>query len=112
MVTQTAPDANYTQALALAQEGEQQADEALADTRWQQMANMVDAIGALMRGDTATLSDAADVADALKEQRRAMEQTRDAAAAFAHNLQHRHGGIKEAHDSAPVPAAESEFYED
>jgi hypothetical protein len=110
--TSMATDTNYTESLRLAKEVEAEADAAVNDIRWQQMANQVDTIGALMRGDTATLSDAADVADSLREQKKAMEQTRDAASAFASNLQRRHGGIKEAHDDAPVPAAEAEFYED
>jgi len=67
----TATDTNYTQSLQMAKEVEAEADAAVNDIRWQQMENQVDAIGALMRGDTATLSDASDVADALREQKKA-----------------------------------------
>jgi hypothetical protein len=107
-----AADASYTQSIELAKEIESEAEAALNDIRWDQMANQVDAIGALMRGDTQTLSDAADVADALKEQKKAMETTLEAAQAFRENLARNHGGIKEASDDAPVPMAEPEFYED
>jgi hypothetical protein len=109
-----ASDVNYTQSIELAKQIETDAEAAANDGHLQQMENHVDALGALLRGDTATLSDCAEVADALKDQRQAMERTQEAAAAFRANLEKRHGGIKEAADDAggAQNMAEPEFYED
>jgi hypothetical protein len=109
----TATDTNYTEVLRQAQQIERDADDAVNDIRWQRMGNTVDSLGALLSGDTASLSEASEVADALREEQKAMAQVRDAAAAFVSGLKRRHGGIKEAADSAPIaqPAA-PEFYVD
>jgi hypothetical protein len=105
-------EVSYTQVLTEARQVESDADAAISDIRWQEMANTVDQLGAVLHGDRASLSDANEVAEALREMKKAMEATRDAAAAFASNLQRRHGGIKEAVDDAPAEPAEMGFYKE
>jgi hypothetical protein len=107
-----ATEGTYTQSIQLAQKVEADAEAHLAERPWEEMENHVDAISALMRGDTATLSDYAEVADALKDVQRAWQRAVEAAQTARANLQQRHGGIKQASDDAPVPMAEAPFYED
>jgi hypothetical protein len=106
-----ATEGTYTQSIQLAEKVEADAEAHLAEKPWQEMENHVDAISALMRGDTATLGDYAEVADALKDVQRAWEKAVEAAQTARANLQQRHGGIKQASDDAPVPMAKPEFYE-
>jgi hypothetical protein len=106
-----ATEGTYTQSIQIAQKVEADAEAHLAEKPWQEMENHVDAISALMRGDTATLGDYAEVADALKDVQRAWEKAVEAAQTARANLQQRHGGIKQASDDAPVPMAKPEFYE-
>lgn len=60
--------------------------------------------------DAATLSRASDIDDALKAQEKAAQQALDSAQAFKTGLVHDHGNLNEAHQSAPVEAADKEFY--
>jgi hypothetical protein len=106
-----ATEGTYTQSIQLAEKVEADAEAHLAEKPWQEMENHVDAISALMRGDTVTLSDYAEVADALKDVQRAWEKAVEAAQTARANLARRHGGIKQASDDAPVPMAQPEFYE-
>jgi len=63
--------------------------------------------------DRHTLSEAAEIDDALREQEKAAQQTLDATDAAISGLRQRHGGIKEAVDDSPADkAAEPEFYQD
>jgi hypothetical protein len=118
-VTATQPERNkpmpaegtYTQSIQLAQKTEADAEAHLAARPWEEMENHVDAISALMRGDTATLSDYAEVADALKDVQTAWQRVVEAAQTARTNLQQRHGGIKQASDDASVPMAQPDFYE-
>jgi type IV secretory pathway VirB10-like protein len=61
--------------------------------------------------DPATLSEAADIDDALRQQEKAAQQTLDSVDAAISGLKTRHGGIKQAVDDSPVDKpADPEFY--
>lgn len=80
--------------------------------------NLVDGMSA-HEVDAETVAEAAELqeaADAAEASATAREQAADrlfaAAETLARGLQQRHGGLAEAHKSAPVPAALRGFYED
>ena len=112
MTSPNGTDANYTVTLQTYREVEQDADDRVNDAKRQRAMNLVDQLTALLSGDTNSLADAQETAEALRQEQKAAAQTRDAAAAAAQGLQRRHGGIKEAVDAAPVRAAERPFYEE
>lgn len=63
--------------------------------------------------DRNTLSEAAEIDDALQAQEKAAQQTLDATDAAINGLKQRHGGIQEAVSDSPVDKpADPEFYQD
>ena len=60
--------------------------------------------------DSGSLSRAMEIDEALKAQEKAAQQALDAAQAFRDGLRRDHGGMNEAHQSAPVVGAQPEFY--
>ena len=108
-----ATDTNYTESIELARRVEAEAEAAAQDIRWQQMGNTVDQLGAMLSADPDSLSEAAEVADALRAQKEAAEHAAEAATLFRAGLQKRHGGIKQAADDSPAAQpAQPEFYVD
>lgn len=61
--------------------------------------------------DPATLSAMADLLDAHDEATKAQNRVQEAAATVEAALQRGHAGLNEAHQSAPVTAADKTFYE-
>jgi hypothetical protein len=105
-------DTTYTQQLHELTEIRRDAEEEVNSVRRKRMANRLDVLMSLGL-DKDTLSEAAAIDDALREQEKAAQQTLDAADAAIHGLQQRHGGIKSAVDDSPVDKpAEPEFYQD
>jgi hypothetical protein len=60
--------------------------------------------------DPGSLSRAMDIDDALKRQEQAAQQALDNAQALKNGLVHDHGALNEAHQNAPVEAADKTFY--
>lgn len=107
----TSGDTTYTQQLQELQAIRRDAEEEVNSVRMKRMLNRLDVLTSLGL-DSATLSEAAEIDDALREQQKAAQQTLDAADAAIHGLTQRHGGIQEAVDSSPVSKpAEPEFYQ-
>jgi hypothetical protein len=105
-------DTTYTQQMTELTAIRRDAEEEVNSVRRKRMLSRLDVLMSLGL-DSATLSEAAAIDDALKEQEKAAQQTLDAADAAIHGLQQRHGGIKAAVDDAPVDKpAEPEFYQD
>lgn len=111
----TAPmsgDTTYTQQMAELEAIRRDADEEVNSARRKRMTSRLDVLMSLGL-DSATLSEAAAIDDALQAQEKAAQQTLDAADAAIAGLSKRHGGIKEAVDSSPVDKpAEPGFYQD
>lgn len=105
-------DTTYTQQMAELEAIRRDAEEEVSSVRRKRMANRLDVLMSLGL-DAATLSEAAEIDDALRAQEKAAQQTLDAADAAINGLRQRHGGIKEAVDDAPVDKpADPEFYTD
>ena len=105
-------DTTYTQQMAELEAIRRDAEEEVNSVRRKRMMNRLDVLMSLGL-DKDTLSEAADIDDALREQEKAAQQTLDAADAAINGLKQRHGGIKGAVDDAPVDKpAEPEFYQD
>jgi hypothetical protein len=86
------------------------AEEEVNSVRRKRMMNRLDILTSLGL-DSASLSEAAAIDDALREQEKAAQQTLDAADAAVNGLQKRHGGIQEAVDNSPIEQpAQPEFY--
>jgi hypothetical protein len=108
-----ATDTTYTTVDVAAKEQATQAEYAAADVAAQRKAaeQILDDMQALDI-DPATLSSQADHVARLKLAEDALTSVTESGAAVSDGLQRRHGGLKEAHDDAPVRAAEREFYEE
>jgi hypothetical protein len=105
-------DTTYTQQMAELEAIRRDAEEEVNSVRRKRMMNRLDVLMSLGL-DKDTLSEAADIDDALREQEKAAQRTLDAAEAAINGLKQRHGGIKGAVDDAPVDKpAEPEFYQD
>jgi hypothetical protein len=105
-------DTTYTQQMAELEAIRRDAEAEINDVRRKRMVSRLDTLMSLGL-DKDSLSDAAAIDDALKEQEKAAQQTLDAADAAINGLKQRHGGIKGAVDDAPVDKpAEPEFYQD
>jgi len=105
-------DTSYTQQMSELQAIRRDAEEEANSVSRKRMLNRLDVLMSLGL-DKDTLSEAAAIDDALREQEKAAQQTLDAADAAITGLKQRHGGIKEAVDDAPVDKpAEPEFYQD
>jgi hypothetical protein len=105
-------DTSYTQQMTELQAIRRDAEEEAGSTRRKRMVSRLDVLQSLGL-DKNTLSEAAEIDDALQAQEKAAQQTLDATDAAISGLRQRHGGIKEAVDSSPVDKpAEPEFYKD
>lgn len=71
---------------------------------------LADALTGTLR-DASTLGAFADYDDALDEQIKAVQRQLDAAESASGTLERNHGGMNEAHQSAPVAGADPRFYE-
>ena len=110
MPTGTAADTTYDQAMAEAQKVIDAQEEKIAILRASRMGNVVEGMAGLVN-DSGSLSRAAEIDEALRQELKAAEQTLDAAQAFRDGLRHDHGGMNAAHQDAPVRGAQPEFYE-
>ena len=105
-------DTTYTQQMSELQAIRRDAEEEVNSVRRKRMVNRLDILQSLGL-DKNTLSEAAEIDDALQAQEKAAQQTLDAVDAAIAGLSKRHGGIKEAVDNSPVDKpAEPEFYQD
>ena len=105
-------DTTYTQQMNELTAIRQDAEEEVNSVRRKRMLNRLDVLSGLGL-DSASLSEAAAIDDALRDQQKAAQQTLDAADTAIGGLKQRHGGIKEAVDSAPIAQpAQPEFYAD
>jgi hypothetical protein len=105
-------DTTYTQQMTELKAIRRDAEEEVNSVRRKRMLSRLDVLMSLGL-DSATLSEAAAIDDALRQQEKAAQETLDAADAAIRGLQQRHGGIKAAVDDAPVDKpAEPEFYQD
>ena len=105
-------DTTYTQQMSELQAIRRDAEEEVNSVRRKRMVGRLDILQSLGL-DKNTLSEAAEIDDALQAQEKAAQQTLDATDAAISGLKQRHGGIKEAVDDAPVDKpAEPEFYQD
>jgi hypothetical protein len=105
-------DTTYTQQMAELEAIRRDADEEVSSVRRKRMMNRLDVLMSLGL-DKDTLSEAAEIDDALREQEKAAQQTLDASDAAISGLKQRHGGIKAATDDAPVDKpADPDFYVD
>ena len=102
----SAGDTTYTQQMGELTAIRQDAEEEVNSVRRKRMVNRLDILSGLGL-DSASLSEAAAIDDALQAQEKAAQQTLDAADAAISGLKQRHGGIQEAVSSSPVdkPAA-------
>ena len=109
----TPTEGSYTTTQTAANNQAAAADYAAADIRSQRAA--AEQILEEMQSanvDAGSLSDQADHVARLRAAEQAVTQITESGAQVSSGLQQRHGGIKEAHDDAPVKAAESGWYED
>lgn len=109
---QVTADTNYTTVQAKSASLAAAADQDLAAIRQrkqqaQQLAEDMQAANV----DPASISAAMDAVDRYAALEQAAVASGEQAGAIGTTLQHGHGGIKEAHDNAPVKAAVTEFYE-
>jgi hypothetical protein len=105
-------DTTYTQQLREFTAIRDDAEAQVNDARIKRMMNHLDILTSLGL-DKDSLSEAASIDDALRQQQKAAQETLDAADAAIHGLKTRHGGIKQAVDDAPVDQpAQPEFYAD
>jgi hypothetical protein len=112
MATGTA-EITYTEQLSAATEAVTEADADLTRIRAKRRVGMLLDLLSAAGLDSATLSEAADLDDALKAEEEACKQKLEAAQALRDGLIKRHGGIKAASDDAPIDKpAQPEFYQD
>lgn len=105
-------DTTYTQQLRELEEIRRDAEAELNDVRRKRMQSRLDVLQSLGL-DRDTLSEAADIDDALQDLEKAAQKLLDATDAAIGGLTKRHGGIKEAVDDSPVDKpADGEFYQD
>lgn len=103
-------ETTYTEQLSELKAIRQDAEAAVNDARIRRMVNRLDVLTSLGL-DAATLSEAAEIDDALRAQQKAAQQVLDATDAAITGLQRRHGGIQEAVNDAPIAQpAEPAFY--
>lgn len=109
---QSSGDTTYTQQMHELEEIRRDAEAELNDVRRKRMQSRLDVLQNLSL-DRDTLSEAADIDDALQELEKAAQKLLDAADAAINGLKQRHGGIQEAVSDSPVDKpAEPEFYQD
>jgi hypothetical protein len=105
-------DTTYTQQMAELEAIRRDAEEEVNSVRRKRMTSRLDILQSLGL-DKDTLSEAAEIDDALQAQEKAAQQTLDATDAAISGLKQRHGGIKEAVDDSPVgQPADAPFYKD
>jgi hypothetical protein len=105
-------DATYTQQMRELEEIRRDAEEAGANVARKRMTSRLDILQS-MGLDKDSLSEAAEIDDALQDLEKAVQKLIEAVDAAIAGLEKRHGGIKEAVDDAPVDKpAEPEFYKD
>lgn len=107
-------DTTYTQQLSELETIRREAEaEAAATGRFRsRLGSRLDELQSLGL-DRNTLSEAAEIDDALQAQEKAAQQTLDATDAAINGLKQRHGGIQEAVSDSPVDKpADPEFYQD
>ena len=105
-----AADVTYDQLMAEAQKVINEAEAELARLKMSRIGNMVEGMVGLVN-DSQSLSRAAEIDEALRQQMKAAGQVLDSAQAFRDGLRHDHGGMNEAHQDAPVKGAQPEFYD-
>lgn len=104
-------ETNYTEQLHELEQIQADAEEASAVAARKRMTSRLDILQS-MGLDAATLEDAAEIDDALKDFEKACQRLLEAASAGVTGLKRRHGGIQEAADNAPVEKiAEPGFYD-
>ena len=104
-------DTTYTQQMTELAAIRRDAEEEVNSVRVRRMISRLDILSSLGL-DSASLSEAAAIDDALREQQKAAQQVLDAADAAITGLRQRHGGIQEAVDNSPVAQpAQPEFYQ-
>lgn len=109
MATQQA-DTTYTQQMYELNAIRADAEEEVNSVRRKRMLNRLDILTGLGL-DKDSLSEAAAIDDALREQEKAAQQTLDSADGAIQGLSRRHGGIQEAVSNAPIPEpAQPSFY--
>lgn len=107
-----AADTTYTQQLAELTAIRQDAEAEVHSVQRKRMASRLDILMSLGL-DSASLSEAAAIDDALQAQEKAAQQVLDAADAAIQGLRQRHGGIQEAVSNAPIAQpAQPGFYAD
>jgi hypothetical protein len=115
-ITQGAPvtaDTNYTTVLTNAKGFAAQADEDAVTARSRRM--LAEHHAEEMQAaevDAATLSSQMDLVEKLRASEEAQQAIGEHATQVSDGLQQRHGGLKQAHDDAPVRAAQRGFYEE
>jgi hypothetical protein len=103
-------ETTYDQQLTAAAEVIRSADAEIAELRVRRIAQQVENLATLGL-DSGSLSRAAEIDDALKEQEKAAQRVLDAAQAFRDGLVRDHGNVNEAHQAAPQGGAEKAFYQ-
>jgi transposase-like protein len=103
-------DVTYDQLQAEATKVVNEAEQQLASLRASRLSNMVEGMAGMVN-DSNSLSRAAEIDEAIREQMKAAQQVLDAAQAFKDGLRRDHGAQNEAHQNAPIPlGAQPEFY--
>jgi len=111
--TQVTADTNYTTVQTAANGQAASAENAAAEVARQRAE--AERIAEEMQAadvDGATLSAQMDHVDRLRHAESALSGVPESATVVTSGLQQRHGGLKEAHDNAPVRAADRTFYEE
>ena len=109
MAHQTA-EYTYDQTIDEAKKIADAAEQEAARLRDQRISNMVEHLAGVLN-DPGSLSSLSEIDEALKRQQQAAEDVHDRATAFRDQHQRDHGNINEAVQGAPVPAAETAYYE-
>ena len=105
-------DTSYTQQMRELEEIRRDAEEASANVARKRMTSRLDILQS-MGLDKDSLSEAAEIDDALQDLEKAVQRLIEAVDAAIAGLEKRHGGIKEAVDDSPADkAADPEFYQD
>jgi hypothetical protein len=110
MPTPGTADVTYEQLITEADKIITEAEQELATIQQSQLGPKMESAAALLN-DNNSLSNAAEVDEALRDREKAAQRVLDAAQAFKDGLQRDHGGINDAVADAPIPmAAQPEFY--
>ena len=109
MAHQTA-EYTYDQTIDEAKKIADAAEQEAARLRDQRISNMVEHLAGVLN-DPGSLSSLSEIDEAMKRQQQAAEDVHDRATAFRDQHQRDHCNINEAVQGAPVPAAETAYYE-